>query len=351
MKLKRIPRIIVTPGDVNGIGPEVALAAMLDPSVRSLCTPVFLGTADILTRTAYQLGRTITIIDPHAESDASDGVRLHEQSPAEPLEFEPGAVRAAAGQFAHDCLRAAAARVAGSEYDAVCTAPLNKEALGAAGIQFPGHTEILADCFDVRHYAMMLYLSRESLQPARNMLGVGGDNGLAIAHVTLHTSLDSVPALLTSDSIVETGLLLRDFVRRLGIVEPSLGLCALNPHGGENGLFGSEEASTVVPAADRLHQRGVRVSGPWPADTLVRRAVSGEFDGLIALYHDQGHIPVKLIGFDRAVNVTLGIPIIRTSPTHGTAFEIAGCGEANPAGMIEAMKVAARLAAEGPGPR
>jgi 4-phospho-D-threonate 3-dehydrogenase / 4-phospho-D-erythronate 3-dehydrogenase len=160
--------------------------------------------------------------------------------------------------------------------------------------------------------------------------------------VTLHTSIRSVPGLLTESRVAETVRLLDRFLRDLG-GEPRIGVCALNPHAGEHGLFGDEEATIIAPAVARCRAEGINATGPIPADALLRRAVAGEFDGVAAMYHDQGHIALKLIGFDRAVNVTLGLPIVRTSPSHGTAFDIVGQGKANPEGLLAAMRVACRL--------
>jgi 4-hydroxythreonine-4-phosphate dehydrogenase len=162
--------------------------------------------------------------------------------------------------------------------------------------------------------------------------------------VTLHTSVASVPGLLSQDRIADTVTLTNNFLRQIGCDEPRIGVCALNPHAGEEGLFGNEESRLITPAVQQAQQAGVRAHGPFPADTLLKRAVDGEFDGVVAMYHDQGHIALKLIAFGRAVNVTLGLPIVRTSPSHGTAFDIAPHYRADPAGMIAAIQLAARLA-------
>ena len=183
---------------------------------------------------------------------------------------------------------------------------------------------------------MMLYLPPG--EPLR------GPFGLGVAHVTLHTSIKSVPGLLTTPHIEETIHLIDRFLKRVGCVSPRVGVCALNPHAGEEGLFGDEEATLIAPAVEAARLAGVLASGPIPADALLRRAVHGEFDGVAAMYHDQGHIALKLIGFERAVNVTLGLPIVRTSPSHGTAFDIAWQGHARADGFIEAVRTAAMLA-------
>jgi 4-hydroxythreonine-4-phosphate dehydrogenase len=182
---------------------------------------------------------------------------------------------------------------------------------------------------------MMLYL------PAGDP--IRSPNGLCVAHVTLHTSIASVPGLLSTDAVGETIELVDAFLRRIGCDPPRIAVCALNPHAGEDGLFGDEERRIIAPAVKAAREAGRNAAGPFPADTLIRRAVRGEFDGLVAMYHDQGHIAFKLIGFDRAVNITLGLPIVRTSPSHGTAFDIAWTGQASAEGLIEAIRIAVLL--------
>lgn len=172
-----------------------------------------------------------------------------------------------------------------------------------------------------------------------------GPWGLSVAHATLHTSIASVPGLLTQERVEETIRLIDRFLRDVGCPEPRVGVCALNPHAGEEGLFGDEEARIIAPAIAAVRECGIVATGPYPADTLLKRAADGEFDGVAAMYHDQGHIALKLLAFGRAVNVTLGLPIVRTSPSHGTAFDIAGRNLADPAGMIAAIRTAAMLAA------
>ncbi|MDZ4688553.1 MAG: 4-hydroxythreonine-4-phosphate dehydrogenase PdxA [Planctomycetaceae bacterium] len=273
------------------------------------------------------------------------------------LNIVPGRIQAAAGRAAYDYLVAATRATLRGEFDAIVTAPLHKEALRAAGVPFPGHTEILAAECGIGEVAMMLYLPADDSQidavsspaPSPPQTGARGPNqmpalanSLSVAHVTLHTSIRSVPGLLSEDRVADTVRLLDRFLRDLG-GEPRIGVCALNPHAGEHGLFGDEEGTIIAPAVEQCRREGINATGPIPADALIRRAVAGEFDGVAAMYHDQGHIPLKLIGRDRAVNVTLGLPILRTSPSHGTAFDIVGQGKANPEGLLAAMRVACRL--------
>lgn len=333
------PRIALTLGDVAGIGPEVTARAVADPAVRDLCRPVVVGDARVLQRAAEIAGLRLPAEERPTLREAAGLAGIGVWNPAgRPLPDVPaGIVSGTAGRAAHDWLVAAADAALAGEIDAVTTAPLSKAALHAAGLPYPGHTEILAERCGARDFAMMLYLP-----PGRI---VQGPHGLGIAHVTLHTSIASVPRLLSASSVAATAGLVDTFLKRLGCERPRIGVCALNPHAGEEGLFGDEEARIITPAVAQARRQGIDAAGPFPADTLIRRAVLGEFDGLAAMYHDQGHIALKLIAFGTAVNVTLGLPIVRTSPSHGTAFDIAWQGKADATGMIEAIRTAARLAA------
>lgn len=338
------PLVALTLGDVAGIGPEVAVRAALHPEIRAAVRPVLVGHSGIVSRVlrmiANATGLIVTTSSGEAAEHADGGecgevVCWHVGSDAA-LDAAPGEIDPRAGQAAYDALIAAADAALAGSFDAIVTAPLHKESLRLSGCPLPGHTEILAQRCGARDHAMMLHLPQGGMiqQPA----------GLSIAHVTLHTSIASVPGRLSESSIRSTIRLLGGFARRLGVDPPRLGVCALNPHAGEHGLFGDEEQRVIAPAVAAEASAGYDVRGPFPADTLVRRAiVDQEFDGLVAMYHDQGHIPFKLIGFDRAVNVTLGLPIIRTSPSHGTAFDIAWRGAARDAGMRGAVLTAARL--------
>lgn len=328
-------------GDVNGIGPEVVARAIVDPRVQERCQPIVVGPPCVLQQALELIDEPAKVHQIQSFDQPATGLVCLESAAG--ISVQPGSVTAQAGKLAHDCLRSAA-RAVGSGLDAICTAPLNKAALAAAGIDFPGHTEILADEFRVSDFAMLLHVSAQSLSGIRQAAGGStSPHGMAIAHVTLHTSVESVPTLLNPATIADKIRLVDGFLKRLQLENPSVGVCALNPHAGEGGLFGDEEQRDIEPAVKTARSEGINVHGPFPADTLVRRAVLGEFQGVVAMYHDQGHIPVKLIAFDSAINVTLGIPIVRTSPTHGTAFDIAWQGKANPNGMIEAMLLATKL--------
>ena len=237
-----------------------------------------------------------------------------------------GKISAAGGQAAYDFLCTAIDRTLAGEADGIVTAPLHKEGLRAAGLHYPGHTEILAERTGSKSFAMLLY-----------------SEGLAVAHVTLHMALRDVFRHLTRESVLDKIRLLDGMLQRLLGRKPRLGVAALNPHASDGGMFGDEEASFIGPAVDAAAGEGINVSGPWPCDTLFVRARRGEFDGVVAMYHDQGHIALKLLGPHHAVNISAGMPIVRTSVAHGTAYDIAGKGIADAKGMVEAAKVAARL--------
>jgi 4-hydroxythreonine-4-phosphate dehydrogenase len=241
--------------------------------------------------------------------------------------IQPGHVSAAAGRAAYDFLCRAIDWTLAGEADGIVTAPLHKEGLHAAGLPYPGHTEILAERTGVKEFAMVL--------------AVGN---LAVAHVTLHMALRDVFRHLTPAAVLAKTRLLDGLLTQLLGRRPRIGVAALNPHASDGGLFGDEEATILAPAVQAAQREGLAASGPWPCDTLFVRARRGDFDGVVAMYHDQGHIALKLLGEGRAVNISVGLPIIRTSVAHGTAYDIAGRGRADASSLVEAARVAARLA-------
>jgi 4-hydroxythreonine-4-phosphate dehydrogenase len=326
--MRPLPRLLITLGDVAGIGPEIVARAW--PDLLPLCRPVAIGDPSWLRRAAELVGVRAAVrpVRHPAEMDASpECIPCLPGSEQDLRAAVPGRISAAAGRAAYDFLcRAIDLTLAGSA-DGIVTAPLHKEGLRAAGLPYPGHTEILAERTGVRQFAMVL---------------AHGD--LAVAHVTLHLALRDVFGHLSTAGILEKIHLLHDLQTRLLRRSPRLGVAALNPHASDGGLFGNEEARLIAPAVSAARAEGLEVSGPWPADTLFVRAVKGEFDGVVAMYHDQGHIALKLLGWERAVNISAGLPLIRTSVAHGTAHDIAGRGCADPSSLIEAVRVAARLA-------
>lgn len=330
------PRIALTMGDVAGIGPEVVARACLDPRLETVVDPIVVGHPEILQRAFELLNATVKIREADSLTDIASepGVISCWNPGAENVVNIPqGKNDPRSGRAAYDYLIGAIHGALTGEIDGITTAPLSKAALHLAGLNYPGHTEILAEECGVREFGMMLYLPRGE--------SVRSPNGLGVVHVTLHTSIRSVPGLLSKNGVQEKITLIDEFMREMGCENPRVGVCALNPHAGEEGIFGDEEPTIIAPGVSAAVERGIDACGPFPADTLLKRAVAGEFDAVVAMYHDQGHIALKLIAFESAVNVTLGLPIVRTSPSHGTAFDIAWQGTAQGEGMLHAIRVAA----------
>lgn len=331
--------LAITMGDPAGVGPEVIARAWLDERVHNGCRPFVVGHPDILRKAVELIGAEIEVIEIGAPEEAAATRAVMPCMKAvsdSALETPRREVDARGGQAAYDALVAAARLALAGRVRGIVTAPLNKAALWRAGHEYPGHTELLAELCGVDDFAMMLYLAPDEQ--------VRGPAGLGVIHVTLHTSLRRVFEELSSEAILSKIRLADTALHGLKQAAPKIGVCALNPHAGEDGLFGDEEQRLIAPAVAAARRSGIDADGPHPADTLLVRARAGEFDGVVAMYHDQGHIALKLLGFHRAVNVTLGLPIVRTSVAHGTAFDLAWQGIANPASMIEAVRVANLLA-------
>jgi len=339
------PWLAVTIGDVAGIGPEVIARAWTDPIVHQCCRAVVVGHPEILRR-ALTLVHTTDCRPPPVEvaavrspCEVASSVHLMPcltTGTDDVLDVAPAAVDAIAGQAAYEAVIVAADLARTRQVDAITTAPISKQALWRAGHHYPGHTELLAERCGVGDFAMMLYLPTDQQgEPS---------GGLGVVHVSLHTALRAVFDVLTPDTILRGCRLAHRAMARLTRRAPRIGVCALNPHAGEGGLFGDEELSAIRPAVERGRREGMDLTGPLPADTLFVAARDGCFDAIVAMYHDQGHIALKLMGMHRAVNVTLGLPIVRTSVAHGTAGDLAWQGRANPSGMVAALQLAARLA-------
>ncbi len=337
------PRLALTMGDPAGVGPEVIAAAWPDERVHRWCRPLVIGHPEIMRRAVQLLGLPVEVAQVDSPEAALPSPALLPCLRAvddAALDVPDRQVDARAGQAAYDALVAAARLALAGRVDGVTTAPLNKAALWEAGHEYPGHTELLAELCGVRDFAMMLYLAPDEQ--------IRSPAGLGVVHVTLHTALRRVFEELTTEAIAAKIRLADGVMRALSQSSPRIGVCALNPHAGEAGLFGDEEATVIAPAVRQARQVGFCVEGPCPTDTLMVRARDGEFDAVVAMYHDQGHIALKLLGFHRAVNVTLGLPIVRTSVAHGTAFDRAWQGAAQSSSMIEAIRVAALLASKSP---
>lgn len=327
-----LPRIAVTMGDPAGIGPEICLHLLANPELARHCVPIVFGDAGVLRRVARKVGLPLNV----PVLTQGDWSRRHaELSTAAVLDFasldaeslHPGQVDPRCGDAAFQYVIASIEAGLAGEVDAVTTAPLNKAAMHAAGHHYPGHTEIFAERMRAERSCMML-TSEE----------------LTCAFVTVHVGYHEVPGLLSIERIHEVIELAAEAMRRIRGREPRLAVCGLNPHAGENGLFGrGEEEEKIVPAILRARAAGLAVEGPLPADTAFLPNRRANTDAFICMYHDQGHIPLKVLAFDSAINTTLGLPVIRTSVDHGTAFDIAWQGKANPNSLMEAVLLAARL--------
>ncbi len=325
-----LPVIGITMGDASGVGPEVVVKSLAHQSVYQQCRPLVIGDARRLERALEIVGGKLTVrrIDDASQARYEIGTIDCIDLELIPADLPFGQLSPVAGDAAYRYIARAVELAQANQIDAICTAPLNKEALHAGGHKFPGHTEMLAHLTGVEEVSMMLVAPQ-----------------LRVIHVTTHIGiLDAVRK-------IEPGLVQRTIERgnatliKAGIAKPRIGVCGINPHAGENGLFGyGEEEEKIIPAVKLLQERGIDVTGPLPADTLFYRAGRGDFDLVVAMYHDQGHGPVKVLGLEAGVNVTVGLDVVRTSVDHGTAFDIAGKGIADERSLIEALRQAAELA-------
>lgn len=333
------PLLALTMGDPAGVGPETIAGAWQDPALLAVCRPLVVGHAGVMRRAAALRGLRAEVQEitaPDQADPAPARIPCLTVCSGDVLDLPPGQIDARGGEAAYRALLAAAELAIAGQIDGLTTAPLHKGALWLAGHQYPGHTELLAELCGVNDFAMMLYLAAGEQ--------VRSPGGLAIVHVTLHMALRDVFAALDTSAVLAKERLVDRIMTRLSGSRPRIGVCALNPHAGEDGLFGNEEATIIRPAVELGRAEGLLVDGPLPADTLIARARGGEFDAVVAMYHDQGHIAIKLLAMHRAVNVTLGLPIVRTSVAHGTAFDLAWQGRAETTGLVEAVRVASRLA-------
>jgi 4-phospho-D-threonate 3-dehydrogenase / 4-phospho-D-erythronate 3-dehydrogenase len=324
------PVIAITMGDAAGVGPEIVMKCLARDSLYEMCRPLVVGDAERLRR-AGQIARVppaVRVISQAGQAGFAAGTVDCLDLGLIPADLPFGVVSALAGDAAYRYVARAVDLVAAGQADAICTAPLNKEALHAGGHRFPGHTEVLAHLTGTPEVSMMLVAPK-----------------LRVIHVTTHVGL------LDAIERIEPGLVERTVARghaallKSGVTNPRIGVCGINPHAGEAGLFGrGEEEHKIAPAVAACQARGWIVEGPLPADSLFHRAVRGDFDLVVAMYHDQGHGPVKALGMEAGVNITVGLPAIRTSVDHGTAFDIAGTGVADERSMLEALRQAAALA-------
>ena len=330
------PYLAVTMGDPAGIGPEVVVKALTSSLVWRLCRPIVIGSVPVLQRETLRLSSSLKVVplpDDH-DQEADRAIRRGHLPVHDPLNAPLGRVRSgqpsrAAGAASVAFIQTAVHLAQAGRVSAVVTAPINKEAMHLAGHHYPGHTELLAELTDTKRVGMML---------------MGGP--LKILFVTTHLALRKVPRALTIPRVLTAiRLAHRAMKDDFRVARPRIGVAALNPHAGEHGTFGNEEQTIIAPAV-RLATRGrIRATGPLPADTLFGAAVRGAYDVVVAMYHDQGLIPLKTVAFGRCVNLTVGLPIIRTSVDHGTAYDIVGKGKADPQSLVEAIKLASQLTA------
>jgi 4-hydroxythreonine-4-phosphate dehydrogenase len=332
------PVIGISMGDPVGIGPEVIVKALLKKAVYSQCKPVVVGDAGVIQQAVDFLNVTLKVNAINTISDAKGKygtIDVYDlENFKQPVAY--GVVSAEAGRAAFESIVKVIELAKSGEVDATVTAPINKEAINLAGFHFSGHTEIYAHYTDTKKYAMLLV-----------------HNNLRVIHVSTHVSLREACDRARKERIIEVTKLLYDACRGFGIAEPKLAVAGLNPHSGDNGLFGWEEEREIIPAINALQSEGLNVVGPVPPDTLFSKAIGGMYDGCVAMYHDQGHIPFKVVGFNwnkskktldvEGVNITLGLPIIRVSVDHGTAFEIAGKGIASEKAMLTSIDYAVRM--------
>ena len=324
------PRIGITMGDPAGVGPEVVMKALAHEDVYAACKPLVIGDAKRLARAAQILKSGVQVVSvPRPEKarfERGNVDCIDLRLVPEDLPF--GKLSAVAGEAAYRYVERAVKLALGGEIDAICTAPLNKEAMNAAGHRYPGHTELLAELTGTAEVSLMLISPK-----------------LRVIHATTHMGLLDAIERIDAGLVERTIARGRELLIRAGTPEPRIGVCGINPHAGEGGLFGrGEEERKIAPAIAAVRARGWNVVGPLPADTLFYLAARGDYDLVVAMYHDQGHGPVKALGLEHGVNVTAGLPILRTSVDHGTAFDIAGTGKVDERSMLEALRQAALLA-------
>lgn len=324
------PIIGITMGDAAGIGPEVIAKALSQREIYKICRPIVIGEAGVMTK-ALEIAKVQLKINPIKEVSESK----FKHGTIDVLDLENidldklmlGKVQAMAGKASIEYIEKAVELALRGKIHAIATASINKGAIHKAGSKFPGHTEMLANLTGAKEVTMMLVAEK-----------------LRVFHVTIHESLRNAVELIKKERVLKTIKLAYEALLGIRVKKPKIGVAGLNPHASDGGIFGTEEIEEIVPAIQSAKEMGIDAVGPIPPDTVFLRAKEGEFDGVVAMYHDQGHIPIKLLGFMIGVNMTIGLPIIRTSVDHGTAFEIAGKGVANPRSMIETIKLAVQIA-------
>jgi 4-hydroxythreonine-4-phosphate dehydrogenase len=329
--MKQKPLLVITMGDPAGIGPEIIAKVIDSGDIFSLCRPVVVGDAGVMKKLIDDLRLSVTVRSIASLTDADPGTGKVDVLDLRNVDISKhawGRPNISSGKAAVEYVKKAAALTLSRDADAIVTAPINKEMMNAAGFNYGGHTELLAELTGSREYGMMF---------------VGG--GLRIILATIHLALKDVARAITRGTVLKSLRLANKAMKYFGIEKPRIGVAALNPHAGEGGLFGNEEWDEILPAVIMAREEGIQASDPIPADTLFYKARNNYYDIVVAMYHDQGLAPLKMLAFGNAVNVTVGLPIIRTSVDHGTAYDIAGKGCADPASLLEAIKLAAKMSA------
>lgn len=335
------PIVGITMGDPASIGPEIAAKALLNPVIYDICNPILVGDASVFRDIATRLNLPVSIHPIHSIQEARfelGTVDVYDLDNVDLSQLRFGEISAMAGEAAFASVKTVIDLALADEIDATVTGPINKKSINEAGHHFAGHTEIYAHYTNTKKYGMLLV-----------------EDQLKVIHVSTHVSLRQACDLVKKDRILEVIDLLHNGLISLGETNLKIGVAGLNPHAGDSGLFGTEDDGEILPAVEEAKRRGFDVEGPVPADTLFSKAATGYYGGVVAMYHDQGHIPFKLTGFKwnankkqmdsvKGVNITMGLPIIRTSVDHGTAFEIAGKGVASPDAMVLAIESAVQLA-------
>jgi len=325
----RPPVFLLTMGDPAGIGPEIAVKALCYPAERHKYRIAVVGDLEVLQKAAEVCGLSPSFNIVHVPGDAAGGdgaINVLDMREINTSQFTPGIPQASCGRAAYRYIIKAIELTMDGEAAGVVTNPISKESLKLAGIDYPGHTEIFADKTGTEDYSMVFVL-----------------DGVAVAHVTTHVSLRGAIELITKDRVLKQIKLLHRSLRGLGIDPPRMAAGGLNPHAGENGLFGDEEIREIAPAVNEARGLGIDIAGPLPPDTVFNRAFKGEFNGVVSMLHDHGFVALKSRDFDRGVNITVGLPIIRTSVGHGTAFDKAWKGTASTASLISAMDAASNM--------
>ena len=357
-----LPRIGITMGDAAGIGPEIIVKTLSNKNVYQICHPIVIGSAAIIQNTLKlispkDISLQVSLIQSPKHITTSYGrIDVLDVSTLDPEDISFGKIDPQCGAAAIQAIETAVKLTMDGALDAIATAPICKAAIQRAGSQFPGHTEMLADFTKSEKSVMMLktwnvphqfddeFNSDTRKEKKNGSITTNTVDDLTVTFVTSHIPISEVPQQLSVERIIDVIQITHDALIQFGIANPRLVVAGLNPHAGEEGMFGKEEQTYLTPAINQARTTGLQVEGPLPADTLFKKAIMGKWDAVVAMYHDQGNIPIKLIGFGQIVNITLGLPIIRTSVDHGTAFDIAGQGIASEKSLIAALVAAAQLA-------